>query len=143
MPISHHDRPATPAIGIYHVGRLGEACGGGRLADGRRHRDQSQHFEAGARLGVSLTSPDAPLTLQVLRAGSDDGPLVTVAADGDGERAVGSFVVGEGGDHVLRVIGGPDAGNARWRVEFSFDRAIDSVYFSDFFDWSGADAACR
>ena len=143
LPISHHDRPATPAIGTYYVGRLSEACGGGRLPDGRAYRDQPHRFENGDRLGISLTSPDAPLTLQVLRAGAPDSSLATLEARGDGERAAAMIEVGDARDLVLRVIGGPDSADARWRVELSFDRPIDSVYFSDFFDWSRAEAACR
>ncbi len=142
MPISHHDRPATPAIGTYHVGRLGAGCGGGTLADGRPFRDQLHRFEAGARNGISLTSPDAPLTLQVFRAGAPEQPLATLEASGDGRRATGAFAAAEGGDHVLRIIGARGSDNARWRVELSFDRSIDSVYFSDWFDWNAADRAC-
>ena len=143
MPISHHDRPPTPAIGTYYVGRLGEACGGGTLADGRAYHDEVRAMEAGQMFGVSLTSPDSPLTLQIFRQDQPERPLATLAAQGDGRRATTQFTVAESGDHVLRVIGPDGDADSRWRVELSFERSIASVYFSDWFDWDRADADCR
>lgn len=142
MPISHHDRPPTPTIGTYFVGRFGAGCDGGTLADGRRYRDTVRRLEAGQRIGISLTSPDMAPVLQVLGPGETDAPLARLGASAGGERSIGELEVAETGDHVFRVIAPAAAEAGRWRVELSFDRPIGSVYFSDWFDWNVADRAC-